>query len=54
MSFLNLSLNDIKLNYEYLENNRIKPVDWTLEAKRRMALYYFIERTMVTTWLKKR
>ncbi len=51
---MDLTLNDYQMNYVNLENNRIKPVDWTLEAKRKIRTYYFIERMAVLLWLRKK
>ena len=50
---LSLTLDDVQLNYVNIENNRIKPVDWTLEAKRRIALHNFMERMVTLRWLRK-
>lgn len=51
---MDLSLSDIQINYVNLHDNRIKPVDWTKEAKQRIRTYYFMERMSVLLWLRKK
>ncbi len=53
MGLNDLTLDDVVLNYQNLENNYIKPISYSKEYRDRIKTLNFMER-MMFIWLKKK